>query len=87
MAENNPYSDPKAKIHGPEVLQELDDEATAKIVAAHGEDMLHYYEEHKNTDWTDDDTLRLLNTRVGRQALNKIRVKQNFRKLKGYFGG
>lgn len=82
---DNPHADPKAKIYGPEVLKELDQDEVRQIVAEHGEGMLTYYDEHKNTDWTDEDTLRLLNTRVGRNRLNKIRLKQNVAKLKGYF--
>lgn len=85
MANDNPYSDPKAKMYGPEVLKELDGDDVRAIVAEHGEGMLEYYDEHKSTDWTDQDTLRLLNTRLGRSRLQKIRVKQNFDKLKGYF--
>jgi len=81
----NPYSDPKAKIYGPEVLQEFDADDTRAIVAAHGEAILEYYDEHKATDWTDADTLRLLNTRLGRQVLNKIRLRNNVAKFKGYF--
>lgn len=83
--DQNPYSDPKAKVYGPDVLQTLDEDEQREIVAAHGEAMLQYYDDHKNIDWTDDDTLRLLNTRVGRAKLNKIRLAQNIRKFKGYF--
>ena len=83
--QQNPYADKKAKIYGPEVLKDLTQDDTRQIVAAHGEGMLEYYDEHKNTDWTDQDTLRLLNTRLGRQQLNKIRLRSNMSKLKGYF--
>ncbi len=81
----NPYADPKAKIYGPEVLAEFTQDDVRAIVAVHGEGMLEYYDEHKNTDWTDQDTLRLLNTRLGRQVLNKIRLRHNVDKFKGYF--
>jgi hypothetical protein len=85
MADQNPYAAKKAKIYGPEVLKELDADNVRAIVAVHGEGMLDYYDKHKNTDWTDEDTLRLLNTRLGRSVLNKIRLRNNVQKLKGYF--
>lgn len=82
---DNPYSDPKAKLYGPEDLEGLSQDDIRQIIAVHGEGMLEYYDEHKNTDWTDQDTLRLLNTRLGRQALNKVRLRQNVDKFKNYF--
>jgi len=85
MAYENPHASKKAKIYGPEALKELDADNVRAIVAVHGEGMLDYYEKHKNTDWTDEDTLRLLNTRLGRGVLNKIRLRNNVQKLKGYF--
>lgn len=84
-SDQNPHADPKAKIYGPEVLQELTQDDTRTIVAVHGQAMVEYYDEHRVTDWTDEDTLRLLNTRLGRQALNKIRLRNNVAKFKGYF--
>ena len=83
--DQNPYADPKAKIYGPEVLKEFTEDDVRAIVAVHGEAMLDYYDEYKGVDWTDQDTLRLLNTRVGRQVLNKIRLRNNVEKFKGYF--
>ena len=87
MADENPHATKKAKIYGPEVLKELDGDNVRAIVAVHGQGMLDYYDKHKNTDWTNDDTLRLLNTRLGRAKLRKIQLKNNFAKLKGYFKG
>jgi len=92
MANNepNPYADPKAKIYGPEVLKTLDYDELREIMAAHGEGVLAYFdkthEEGQAVDkWTDEDSLRLINTRIGRTKLNKIRLRQNVNKLKGYF--
>lgn len=92
MAYENPHASKKAKIYGPEVLKELDADNVRAIVAVHGQGMLDYFDkmhaEGMAVDkWTDEDTLRLLNTRLGRAKLRKIQLKNNFAKLKGYFGG
>lgn len=76
MPENNPYAQKGAKIYGPEILEKLTPQDIADIVAVHGEAMLLYYEEHKGTDWGPLDTLRLINTRLGRAKLSKILFKQ-----------
>lgn len=77
----NPYAQKGAKIYGPEILEKLKYDDIRAIVAVHGEAMLDYFDKmHAEgmpiTSWTDTDTLRLINTRLGRVKLAKILFKQ-----------
>lgn len=92
MAENdtNPYAKKNAKLYTD--ISEFSTAQIEAVVKAHGPAMWEYYlKQHAEgmsiDSWTAEDSLRLINTRVGRAALAKQSVKDNWAKLKGYFKG